>query len=443
MSSSLLTSLRVEFPAAHRSNFWHLCLDILWFGILNGTSIAFVAVFATRLGASTFQIGILNAAPAIVTLFMALPAGQWLASRSLNHTVFWSSLVFRFFYLTWALLPFFFDAPGQINALLVLTFAMSIPGTVLSIGFNSLFAAAVPAEWRGYIVGIRNAMLSLSSVVVSLMSGWLLDSLPMPLNYQLVFGIGFLGALMSSVHLWFVRPIGDPEPPQIRQLLNDWARPGIVQTWPGIRSFVGLRSLTLPRATFSSWLQVHLLRSRFGVALALLVTFHFAQYLVIPVFPLYTVNEVGLSDWVLSWGNMLFYATLFVGSLQLVWITGRFGNHTTLAVGVLLMSLYPIFIALADNATFYYVASLVGGIAWALAGGALGNYLLDNVPEDNRPPHLAWYNLGLQTAVLAGSLLGPFLATQIGLVETLYVGSALRFSAAVLIWFWGRERHKR
>ena len=40
-------------PAEHRANFIHLYLDIAWFGVLSGSSIAFAAIYATRLGANS------------------------------------------------------------------------------------------------------------------------------------------------------------------------------------------------------------------------------------------------------------------------------------------------------------------------------------------------------------------------------------------------------
>lgn len=53
-------------------NLRQLYWDVLWFGVLAGSTIAFVAVYATRLGASSFQIGLLSAGPALVNLFFYL-----------------------------------------------------------------------------------------------------------------------------------------------------------------------------------------------------------------------------------------------------------------------------------------------------------------------------------------------------------------------------------
>ena len=47
MAISFASSRARPVPAEHRSNFNHLILDIAWFGVLNGSAIAFVAVEPT------------------------------------------------------------------------------------------------------------------------------------------------------------------------------------------------------------------------------------------------------------------------------------------------------------------------------------------------------------------------------------------------------------
>jgi hypothetical protein len=46
-----------DIPKEYRSNFLHFYLDIGWFGVLSGSAVNFINVYATRLGATGFQIG--------------------------------------------------------------------------------------------------------------------------------------------------------------------------------------------------------------------------------------------------------------------------------------------------------------------------------------------------------------------------------------------------
>jgi MFS family permease len=415
----------------------HLYLDIAWFGVLSGTTIAFVAVFAARQGADALQIGLLNAGPAIMNLFFTLPAGRWLENRPIGKAVFWTSVGQRLFYLPWVVLPALLAPSGQVWSLIVLTLLMSIPATPLAVGFNAMFAAAVPPDWRGHVVGIRNVLLAVTYMATSLLAGFVLDWLPFPLGYQVVFAIGFLGAMMSSFHLWHLRRVVEEATrPRVGRSLGEFVQPGTARSWgDSLRSAVGLRFLMRSRG--ARLLRTELLSGRFGVMIAVLFAFHLTQYLAIPLFPLYWVRELRLTDQEISLGTALFYLAMLLGSTQLARLTERFGHHKLTAVGAIVMSSYPLLTGLSQELGLFLVTSVVGGLSWSLVGGALPNYILERVPADDRPAHLAWYNLTLNGAVLLGSLGGPFVANEVGLVAALVVIAGLRLASALAIRRWG------
>jgi MFS family permease len=149
------------------------------------------------------------------------------------------------------------------------------------------------------------------------------------------------------------------------------------------------------------------------------------------------VNRLHLSDQVIGLGTALFYATVFLGSTQLAHLTRQLGNRRLVAMGSALMTIYPALMAFSHGVGPFLFLSLVGGSGWALAGGALTNYILDKVPQDDRPAHLAWYNLALSAAILLGSLAGPLLGSWLGLSAALAFCAAFRLLAAFSIWRWG------
>src|SRR3954453_7738488 len=79
-------------PVEYHANFRYLYGDIAWFGILSGTSLSFISVYAARIGANAWQIGLLNAGRALVGLLFTLPVGRWLHERPVGGAVFWSSV---------------------------------------------------------------------------------------------------------------------------------------------------------------------------------------------------------------------------------------------------------------------------------------------------------------------------------------------------------------
>ena len=108
----------------------------------------------------------------------------------------------------------------------------------------------------------------------------------------------------------------------------------------------------------------------------------------------------------------------------------------------MIMSLYPGLMAFVHSPFGYYFVSVIGGYSWALMGSSYMNYILENIPENDRPAHLAWYNIILSASILIGSLLGPLIAGFIGLAAALFVAGILRMVAGYALFkgAYGRRR---
>ncbi len=432
----LLTGGARPVPDAYRANFRHFYFDIAWYGVLAASAISFVSVYAARLGGTAFQIGLLSAGPAVVNLFVTLPAARWLRDRPLNPAVGQAAALHRVWYLFWVALPWLLPPGLQVWALVGLTLLMSAPGAVLVVGFNALFADTVPPDWRGHVAGIRNALLSVTFILVSLLCGAILDRMAFPHGYQVVFAIGFVGAAMSTLHVWLINPgPGSRARPQTARSLGDLASPGRMRgAVDSVRLGAGLRFLL--RGPRPPVLSRDVLRSPFGKLVGVLFAFHVALHLAIPLFPLTWVNSLQLSDQEIGLGTANFYISVFVASTQLANLVRRLGNQRVTALGAMFMSSYPAWMAVSKGLGLFLVGSAFGGLGWALVGGAMVNYVLEKVPEDRRPDYLAWYNLALNAALLLGSLIGPLVAGIIGVTATLLLSAALRFLSALAILRW-------
>lgn len=410
-------------PAEKRQDFRNLFLDIAWYGILNGSLLSFISVYLARMGASGSQIGFISAAPAITSLIFTLPLGQWLEHQPVRRSVFWSSLGQRLFYLPMVFLPVLLPAEGQIWTVIIMTLVMSIPATVVVVGFNSMFADLVPSGWRGYVSGIRNALFAIISTITNLVCGWILVALPFPAGYQVVFALGFLGAVMSSYHLYRIANQGQP---------GGWKRILEKQSVPD-----HLTSSEAATPASQPGLRFEIVKGPYGKVLALLFFFHLFQYFPIPLFPLFTVNYLKLSDQVIGLGTATFSFIVFFGSLQLDRLSRRLGNKKLLGWGIVAMGSYPVLTGMARGVELYLIAAVAGGLAWAMVGGVLYNYLYEKIPENDRSIYLSWYNLVLNAAILIGSLSGPLIATVADLPVMLIVFGIMRVFAGAAILIWG------
>jgi MFS family permease len=395
-------------PPELKRNFIHLYFDIGWFGVLTGTTLAFLSVFATRIHASGQQIGFISAGPAIVNLIFTLPAGLLLTKFNLNKSIFWASVLNRMFYAVLIFLPLIGRNDLSIWLIISSTLIMNIPGSVLSVGFTVFFGEAVPPEWRSMVAGIRNAVVGLVTMVFTLVSGQILKHFSLETGYAIVFAIGFLGAAMSSFHLFMVKPVlGQPD---------------------------GEDQIELPSVgKHQSRINLSILRGQFGKIVGLLVIFHFFQFLPAAIFPIFQINHLGLNEQNISIGSTLFYMMQFIISLRLAPMVRRSNNLKVMSIGMILYGFYPLFLPFCSNAWFFYGVSAVGGLAMGLIGGVLLNYLLEKMAENDRPAHMVLYNFGLNTAVLGGSLLGPALAGWFGFVPALIISAIGRSLIGVAI----------
>jgi MFS family permease len=406
-------------PVEYRSNFFHLYMDIGWYGLLSGSAISFLSIYATRIGATGLQIGLIGAMPAVVTLFLAIPVGRWLQKQNTGRAIFWSSITYRVGFLALIFLPTLSNKLEQIWAIIAITFLMAIPLTPLGVGFNALFAEAVPPEYRAHVAAIRNVMLSITFMASSMISGYILEHVTFPLGYQIVFAIGALGAAMSSFHLYFIRPLKADSP-----FLESKPAPDPVILRPYARNL-------------STTLRLDIWNTRFRNVLFALFAFHLTQYLAIPIFPLYNVHVLNLSDDHIGIGTACFYLTVLLGSTQLRKIAHRTGNKKLTGWSVSALALYPLLLAFSTQVWHFYGLSLVGGLVFAMVSGSYANYMLEHIPSHDRPPHLAWYNVILNAAILIGSLGGSAISDTLGLFGALILVAALRFLAGLAILKWG------
>ncbi len=417
-----------------RANFRCLYLDILWFGVLSGSTIAFLAVYTARLGANAFEVSLLTAGPGLINMVFSLPAGRWLEGKGLIGASFWSAALHRLGYLLLIPLPWLFLPRLEIRAVILITVLMSVPGTLLAIAFNAMFADVVPAEWRSEVVGKRNALMALSLMGTTLLCGQLLVRIPFPLNYQIVFALGAVGAALSTYYVGRIQPL-TAAPRRLWRPLGDYARPGLPRFADAMRLTVGLRFLT--RTSGKALLRLDLLRSSFGPFLFAYLVFYTFQYLPVPLFPLAFVNILELPDSDIALGTGLFHAGVLVLSLWLQRLAARYSHKRMLVIGALGYSLYPLLLGLAHSVAVYLIASLLAGLMWGVAGAAVTNRLMEKAPEDERPASMALHNLALNLGILAGSLSGPVLGDALGIPTALLIAALLRAAAALLLAIWG------
>jgi MFS family permease len=184
-------------------------------------------------------------------------------------------------------------------------------------------------------------------------------------------------------------------------------------------------------------LRVDILKGPFLITLLLMFVFHLVQFIGIPIFPVYTVNSLKLSDQIISIGLAVFYATVFLGSTQVARLTEKIGNQKLFGISVCFFCLYPSLLIYSSSIDMYLLTNAVGGLVWAITGGVIYNYVLEKSPQNDLPAHTALYMIALNLGMLLGSLGGPWLAGLTSTLAVLAVCAVMRFLAGLAILRWG------
>jgi len=223
----------------------------------------------------------------------------------------------------------------QILMNVLVAFISAVPGTILTTGANLMLADVIPMEWRATVIGRRNALLSVSVTLSLLLSGVILDRVIYPINYQIVFGIGILGAAVSSYHLGRVislRRLRDI------QLISPGQAAFITRTITFFKS--GMRSFL--KAGIRNLLRLDLLRGQFGPFIISYLVLYTILGLPIPIYSLFLVNTIHVTDGVISLGNALFFVAMMMFSLLLACFSLWLGHHRVLVFSAFGYTLYPL-----------------------------------------------------------------------------------------------------
>jgi MFS family permease len=405
-----LFRLPPELSPELRSNYIFLLWDIGVWGLYMGSTVSFLTIYAARCGATPEQIGLLTALPALLSLLLALPVGQWIKRFPAGPVTTWSAFAGRILLLAYVILPWALPPTMQINALLVMAVLIAVPNTVIGISFAQFFIEAIPTRWRGSVVGARNAVMSIVSFPVTLLCGQILTRVVFPVGYQVVFFIGFVGAFATAYMIWRVRPVPDPDLPLVRQEIQ-----------------TARRRLPQLDAQSRGYLKV----------IGLLFWLNFTNNMAAPLVPDWLVDHLKLSDATISIGSATATMLVFLVSLGVARLTRRTGNRNATAFGALLLAVNVVVLALAMDATLYFVSAIIGGIASGVLGASQYNYPLDHLPQTDRSIWLSYSLLLGNAAVLLGALVGPLVARHMGISGALIGFGVLRLMVGAVIYRWG------
>ena len=376
---------------------------------------AFTSMFALRMGATDFQIGLISSLPPFFGLIVLLP-GALATDRLKNKRsmVELSILILAISYLTVGLSPFL----GSLRIwAVVIAFALSnAPASLYNTSWQAYFSDVVAPELRNSFYALRTKAAFLTGAIVVLVTGLLLAYLPRNdagriQLYQFFYLVAFLA---SFLQIRLIRRISGGDIPgptsEVRHRLPIAMR-ALLQSRPFLY-FAGL-SLLLYVGWQMSW----------------------------PLFFIAQVRYLGADE---AWISILSVSSSLL-NLAVTGFWSRFiekhGVRATLVIGVLGLSINPVIYALAtflptDAALpTVFVLNMIVGVTFPAFQLSIFQDLLGVVGEDDKTLRIAIYSSMTLVSNILAPLFGVWMYTSLGgdqraLTLTMLASTMLRLVAA-------------
>ena len=394
-------------------NIWYLYLEILWAGVLSAAA-AFNATFAVRLGATNTMIGWLSSVPALLAVILLLPSARFLETKARRTPWVWGSLfIARLGYGLIAFLPWLIPGPYQAHVLVWLLIIISAPVAFFSAGFTPLLADVIPENDRARVLANRNIILSATVAVLTFLSGKWLEAgtqirwVTFPLNYQVLYFVGFAGSMASMVYLFKIQVPASKVIERQRRSPKERFAPD------------KLRGLLTEHRDFALMIGNTLI-------------FNLGAWMVMPLYVPFFVNEQHATDGWIGLNSMLANIGVVVGYLFWQRRVRIWGYHRTLLLTVPLAACYAFLVSLFPNLT----AILVWGVLVSVINPGVDlshfNILLKLCPEDRRATYIAFFAAVMNAGAFVGPMIGVGLSELWGIRPVLLIGGSIRLAGALL-----------
>ncbi len=403
-----------DITAVQRKNFTNVQIDAIGVGLANAAS-PFLPVFLTRLGASSFEVGLLTAMPAVTGLLLAIPIGQFLQNQ--RKIVPWFSAarlgVIACYALT-GLAAFAFREHSLVIGILLIWALATIPQTMLSITFSVVMNAVAGPNHRFDLMTRRWSTLGLTTAVMVFLLGQILDRIAFPSNYQIAFIVLSFGGLVS---FYFSSRITLDD----IQAHREGRRLNFKQQ---IREYFSLIGKEKPFQAF--------VVKRF--------IFLSGQAMALPILPLYLVRELDASDSWIAAINTAQTAILIVGYFLWTHQSRKRGTRIVLVLTTLGTALYPILISMTRQVGVITVLAGINGIFSAGLNLVFFDELMKTVPDEYSSTFVSLAQSLQYLSTIVSPLVGTFIGDQFGLGLALIVSGGLQLAGFLMFVFnWPRN----
>jgi MFS family permease len=386
-----------------RNNYFHMVADIAWFGLALSATDRFLSMFAIHLNASALELGLIASLPGLMLLISTAFAGWWRGRfpNSLRALLF-PGLAFRLVFLLPAFAPFFSEQWRVLWLILAVTLP-AIPQGIAGAVFVVLMRETVTDSVLTKLWSQRLVALNITVAISTLVFGIMLERVPFPYGYQIMFFMAFVFVLLSMWHVLRVKILYPVPVAPVKRLTHKSSAP--------------------------LWRSPNFLMVIFVV----LVT-HVTFFSVRAMIPLHLVEGLGAAETFIAWFGL---AELLGGALSAYFadrVMKRIGARMLIVCTMAATALSAAMIALAPSLTLTLIAGAINGAAWTATGIGVFGYFLERTPAHHMQHGTILYQQIISVGLFVGPLIGSTLADSgVPLVTVLLIGAGLRLLGSWLV----------
>jgi Na+/melibiose symporter-like transporter len=235
----------------------------------------------------------------------------------------------------------------------------AIPQGIAGAVFLTMMRESVSGERLTALTSRRQVGLNAGIAVGALGFGILLESLPFPLNYQLMFLVAFTFALMSQWHVF-----------RIKILYPTAERPAQPEPQPRPRP------MRLKRGDGIALLKVR----SFRTVLMCVFVLHLAFFSTVAIVPLHLVQNLNASESFIALFGIVELISGMLIATQTDKLARWIGQRGLMSAGMFGTALAAVAIALAPRPELTLIAAAISGASWTASVVGLFSFFYENTP---------------------------------------------------------------
>jgi len=311
-----------RIPSFMREAYYYDSLGIISFAFFVGLSASFFPIIARKLGASSFQMALISSAPFMGALFTLYWAR--LSSNAVSQMGFFMKVKL----LARAVILFAFLA---INPwiFILLVFLNSLLEQAGSPAYIRIIKEIYSDDYRGRAMGYVRMEMAIAAVFTSYMGGFLLDHF----SYRYIFPLGAIFGILSLTYFGKIKV-------QKNNAKQKRRKRGILP-----KEILEVFKKDRPFALFQI---IFFIRG-------------FANLMVMPLFPIFLVDYLGISN--TSMGKLVSLSSIFLIFSYLFWghYIDKKGSCRSLTLSFFLASFIPLCYFFASTIWHIVPASIISG----------------------------------------------------------------------------------